>query len=93
MCLCEQEGHSYALDMATASLGLISQQAAAGLVCATVPHAASYSYLSWGKPRNYLHFRCLFPKFSSEKKNGGGMGGGVRGGRDRAGDKNKKLFF
>ena len=39
MCLHQEEGQSYALDLATASSGSMSQQAAVGL---TGPHAVNY---------------------------------------------------
>ena len=49
------------LDTAVASLGLMSQQADAGLVRATAPHACSYIYLSRGNPKNYLRYIRNFP--------------------------------
>ena len=58
MSLRQREGHSHALDPATAGLGLMSQRAAVGLVHVTVPQAASYFYLSRGNPRNYPITSC-----------------------------------
>ena len=57
------EGHSWALDTAAVRFGLLSQWAAVGLVCATVPHAASYFHFLKDSPRKYLRFWYLLLKY------------------------------
>ena len=54
MRLRQREGHKYALDTATASLGLMNQRPAVGPVHETAPHEASNFNLSRGNSRNFL---------------------------------------
>ena len=53
-----REGYSWVLEMATARVCLMSQQADRRLMRATAPHAAGYFYLFKGNPRNYPITSC-----------------------------------